>query len=441
MSKAWRFPHFPPLLAGSGAIRLRTLVMIRWGAIAGQVAALLIVYVGLGFDLPILPAIALVAASAALNIGSVRYHRTARLGEREAALYLAYDLVQLTALLALTGGLTNPFAILMVAPVAVSASFLSQRTTVGLSLLALIAISVLALWYVPLSWDGQAQQMNPIYLLGLWVALVIAVIFIAAYVSRIAAEARRMSDALTATQLALAREHRLAALGGLAAAAAHELGSPLSTIAVIARELSRELPHGSHLAEDARLLLSESGRCRDILARIAERPEGDAGGPLHRLPLPALLEVVATPYLHEGIDFEVRIHAGGEVADSPPPEVIRSPELVHGLGNLLQNAVQFASTRVEALVSWEAEEVTVVISDDGPGFDPAVLEHLGEPYLSTRMRGPRVEGREHMGLGVFIAGTLLARTGARLEFGNQASGGAEVVIRWPRPILAGEVSE
>jgi len=270
---------------------------------------------------------------------------------------------------------------------------------------------------------------------GLGLALAVSTVFVAAYVFSMAEEARRMSDALAATQIALDREQRASALGSLAAAAAHELGSPLGTIAVIAKELARDLPPGSPLKEDAELLISQSARCRDILAGLAARPEADGGEPFSRLSLPALLEVAAAPHR----DGRVRLvldSAPAEGADATPPVVARSPSALHGLGNLIQNALQFARTEVKVVMRWTDTDIIVRILDDGPGFDPGLLDQLGEPYLSGRAAGREGDASgdgEHMGLGVFIAQNLLGRTGATLRFDNRPEGGAEVMVTWRRP--------
>lgn len=411
-------------------VRLRTLVLIRWIAVLGQTAALAIVYVSLGYDLPILPAALLVAASIGLNLyTSFRQPGSVWLGDQAAAFYVGYDLIQLSLLLALTGGLTNPFSILILAPVVVSASVLSRKSTVILSVLAVVAASALALWHLPLPWPG-GLGLPALYVLGIWAALVLAVIFIAGYVFSLAAEAQRMSDALSATQMALAREQKLSALGGLAAAAAHELGSPLSTIAVVARDLSREVSADSPLREDADLLLHESSRCRDILAQLAQKPESDGGPPYNRLPLSALAEAAGQPYATGRVAIETTRHPRD---GSDQPEVPRSPEILHGLGTLIQNAERFAHSRVEVAVSWSEHDAEIAVRDDGPGFAADILPHLGEPYISSGSQNG--QGDEHMGLGIFIARNLLARTGAEVRFGNRDEGGAEVSMRWRRRAL------
>ena len=414
----------PPDPTPSVRVRLRTLVFVRWLAIAGQAAALLTVHFWLGHELPLHPTLAAVTASGLLNLALTIYRPAARLGDRAAAVLLAWDLVQLAALLYFTGGLTNPFALLLLAPVIVSATILSRRSTVLLCLLGIALATLLASWHEKLPWPEPGLEFPGLYVSGLWTALTLGAIFLAAYVGSVAIESRQMSDALAATQMALAREQRLSALGALAAAAAHELGSPLGTIAVIAREIAHDLPKDSDLGADAALLLKETARCRDILARLAARPEDEGGTPFSRLPLAALLEQAAAPYAREGVRIAVRTR--GETG-AGEPDVASLPELIHGLGNLIQNAVQFARAQVDIEIGWDERRVTVTIADDGQGFPTAIIERLGEPYLSTRS----AEG-DHMGLGVFIACTLLERTGARLEFANRPSGGASVQVRWLR---------
>ena len=420
---------------GAVSVSLRMLLLIRWVAVLGQAVALLVVHFGLGYALPILPAMAVVAASALLNVvGVVARGTTARLGEIEAASYLAYDIVQLGVLLFLTGGLENPFAILAIAPVTVAATVLSRPSIIGLSALTVTAISVLAVYHLPLPWQGEPPEFSPLFVLGIWVALIFAALFIAGYIWTVAEEARRMRDAFAATQLALAREQRVSAVGALAAAAAHELGSPLATIAVVAKELARDLPPGSPHAEDAALLLSQSERCRMILADLAQQRVSESGSPYARLPISALVEAAGEPYRTEHVRVLYATGAGGAGPSGEEPQVARSPEILHGLGNLIHNAVTFARREVVVTTDWGPREITVEVVDDGPGFSPNVLARIGEPYISGR--GGEAQ---HMGLGIFIAQSLLERTGARLGFGNLADGGAQVMVEWPRAAL--EVAE
>jgi two-component system, sensor histidine kinase RegB len=421
----------PEPRAAFDRISLRRLVLIRWVAVAGQALALLVVHYLLDFHLPLLPAFGVVACSVVLNLFFALHHRAAtRLGERQAAYFLGYDLLQLGVLLSLTGGLENPFSILILAPVTVAATILSKRPVIALAIFAVAVITVLALWHLPLPWRSEPPAFPPELVLGIWTALVLATVFIGGYTWSVAEEARRLRDAVAATQLALAREQRVSAVGGLAAAAAHELGSPLATIAVIAKELARELPPDSPHAEDAALLMSQSERCRRILAELAHQPTPDGGSPYTRLPISALVEAAG----ELGHDTRTRLifATTGEPADDEP-QVRRSPEIMHGLKNLIQNAVQFAHREVSVTTFWDRANVTVEIADDGPGFPAHLLGRLGEPYLSTR-----AGATSHMGLGIFIAQSLLERSGADLTFDNLVDGGAHVVISWRRANLEAE---
>ncbi len=438
MSETPRTAANPPALGTDVSVSLRKLVFIRWVAIGGQAAAVVFAGLIMNFRLPIWPVMAVIATSAALNVAtSLSRHAAARLGDREASLYLGYDMIQLGLLLYLTGGLQNPFAILMLAPVTVAATILSLRSVIGLSTLTVLAISLLAIFHLPLPWYEPAPEPSLLYVLGVWTALILSTLFVAFYVWSVAEEARRMRDAFAATQLALAREQRVSALGGLAAAAAHQLGSPLATIAVIAKELVRDLPNTSPHAEDAALLLSQSERCRTILADLAQHRES-AGEP-QRMPFSALVEVAGEPYSATASQRGVAVIQTNAAARGPhgepvpEPIVTPSPEIMHGLGNLIQNATQFAVRETTITVSWSEDSAAIDIVDDGPGFPQQVLARIGEPYLSGRT----FETQSHMGLGIFIAQTLLERTGARLSFANLTEGGAQVVVEWRRGVLEG----
>lgn len=419
----------------TGRVRLRTLVLTRWIAVIGQTITVLVVYFGLGYDLPVGLALLTVAASAALNaVLTARYPPSRRLSDTEAALYLGYDTLQLAVLIFLTGGLHNPFSVLMLVAVIISATILSIRSTVWLGVLTFVCVSLLTAVHLPLPWPGGAHTLSHIYVFGIWTALVVGMAFFSAYVLRVAEEGRRMADALTETQMALAREQHLSAVGSLAAAAAHELGTPLGTIALVAKELSRELPANGPHAEDLKLLMSQSRRCRDILARLTLGREDKGGPPMFRLPLTSLVEWAARPHKRDGIEIDIgsapaNLSPGAAPTNLDPPTVPHNLEIVHGLGNLIENAVDFANSRVSATVGWSADEARVEIADDGPGFARDILGALGEPYVSTRREA------DGMGLGVFIAKTLLERTGAEVRFGNRPGGGARIVITWPRVVM------
>jgi two-component system sensor histidine kinase RegB len=377
---------------------------------------------------------------------AIRYAPAHRLTNREATFYLAFDVLQLAALLYLTGGIANPFALMFVAPVVIAAATLNLGNVLILAFIAFGSVSLIAIVHRPLPWPaGEALLLPQLYQAGIWTALVIGIGFTSVYAWRIASESARMSAGLAATQLALSREHRLAALGALATAAAHELGTPLGTIAIVARELERSLPENSAEIEDVRLLREQAERCRAIIARLAN-PEEALLGATAKLPLGAFLDDVAS--IHRGEDLEIRVTVLPPKTDGPEPEVWRAPELLHGLGNIIENAADFARTLVAVTAGWDEQFLYISVADDGPGFAPEIFEALGEPYITSRPGqhalgdsdiGPQVALDEHegMGLGFFIAKILLEQTGGLVNAENPPGGGALVSIRWARGVIDG----
>lgn len=414
--------------------RLSTLIRLRWLAVGGQTAAVLVVGFWFGFPLPLGASLALISLSAWLNLGlRIIFPASHRLDPNWATLLLAYDLLQLAGLLYLTGGLENPFAILLLGPVMVSATTLQSDKTFLLGALTLAAATVLVFLHEPLPWFPAESFEAPLhYVGGVWVALVCALVFMAFYAFRVAEEARQLADALAATELVLEREKHLSALDGLAAAAAHELGTPLATIALVAHELAKEIPKDDPHAEDIGLIRAQSERCREILSKIASlssAPEDHLG----RMPLSLLLEEVIAPHRDFGIAITVALHGAG-----PEPIAARNPGLLYGLGNLLDNAVDFARSEVRLSAEWSEAKVKVTIIDDGPGFPPDLMDRIGEPYLTTR-RVDAQPSAEHggLGLGIFIAKTLLERSGGHLDLANRKSPekGAAATVEWPRPLF------
>ncbi len=416
-------------------VRLDTLVRLRWLSIIGQTAAVLVVYFGLEFDLPIYACLSVIALSAWLNIAlRIRFQQARRLEPSRAAWLLAFDIGQLAVLMYLTGGLDNPFSFFFAGPVLLSATALPARMTILIGLLAITCATLLIFFHEPLPWSedyGPMPVLPNLYMMGVWFSIALAIFFISIYAWQISEESRQLINALAATELVLAREQHITQIDGLAAAAAHALGTPLSTISLIARELERELDPKSPHADDVKMLREQAQRCRDILAKLNELQA--EGVPFDGLPLSNLLEEVAEPHRHFGIAIDVKLPAG-----QPSPVAARNPAIVYGLGNLVENAVDFARERVEIAADWTADTVTVVVSDDGPGFAPEVISRIGEPYVrSRRLRRMYATGETGMGLGFFIAKTLLERTGAKLTFVNKAlpESGAVVAIRWPRSVF------
>jgi two-component system sensor histidine kinase RegB len=420
------------LLSGEmGSVRLGTLVLLRWLAIIGQTIGVLVVQFLLQFDIALGPALTVIVLSAWINIVlMVARPGLGAVSNREAGFHLAYDVVQLALLLAVTGGAENPFIVLFIAPVAVAASVLRPWVTAGLAGLALICIGALWAWHLPLPWaPHQPFRLPVLYAFGLSIATVIGLAFTSVYSWRVAMEEQRLTAALAAVQMVLAREQKLAALGGLAAATAHELGTPLATIHLVAKEMERALPQSSPLMEDVQLLVSQSERCRTILRQLAiNKEDGDA---VHaRVAVSALLHEISERHLGFGATIEV--HAKAPDSEGPEPVLVRSAELIHGIGNLVENAVGFAAAKVELIATWSASEVEIVVRDDGPGFQPSVLPRLGEPYISDRGLEDGAGGG--LGLGVFIAKTLLERIGARISFRNRTPPRTGAVVRlvWQR---------
>lgn len=434
----------------SAWLRLRTMILLRWLALCGQLAAVLVASFGLGLDIRLPLCALLIAASALFNaLILLATAENRRLTEREALLTLLFDLGQLGALLYLTGGLGNPFALLLLAPVTISATVLTLRATVVLGLTAVTIVTVLAVAHLPIiGADGTPLEPPPLLIVGTWASMVIGIAFIAIYARMVTGETFSMSRALSATQMALAREQQITALSGVVAAAAHELGTPLATIKLVSTELADELADRPDLHDDALLIRAQADRCSEILRSMG--PSGKDDEMVRFGPLTALVEEAAGPHADRGIRIITRVEGAlPEDADVEQPVVARRPEIIQGLRNLVQNAVDFARTTVWIDLDWTITDLRVVVGDDGPGYPPELLGRIGDPFLRGKPRGAKDRpGYESMGLGLFIAKTLLERTGARLSFGNGSErpsrtriagppefsrpSGAVASVTWPR---------
>jgi two-component system sensor histidine kinase RegB len=424
--------------AAQTQLRLTTLIRLRWMAIVGQSAAVIVVAYVLHFPVPVSLCFGLIACSAWLKrFLACRYPATQRLGPGAAFAILIFDALQLACLLYVTGGLTNPFSVLMAVPVVISATSLSLRLTVLLGVVTIGAATLLAFLHYPLPWFPHSELRMPfIYVAGMWMAVSSSIVFTGLYAWRVAEEARLLATALSATELVLQREQHLSALDGLAAAAAHELGTPLATIALVAKEMERALGQDPRFSEDVTLLRSQSERCRGILKRLTSlSSEGEAH--MARLPITSLIEEVTAPHRDFGIaiKLEPKERVGAE------PVARRNPGVLYGLGNIVENAVDFAREQVTVHWRWNDETVAIDVIDDGPGFPPEILDRIGEPYMTTRHASEEGGG---LGLGLFIAKTLVERSGATIRFANGAKPGmgATVGIIWPRNLFeAGGIRE
>jgi two-component system sensor histidine kinase RegB len=418
------------ILNASRGVRLQSLVYIRWLAVLGQAFAIILVHFFLDYKIPLVPAVLLVSASALLNIlVSLSSRPAKRLSDRGAIVYLFYDALQLTGLLYLTGGLTNPFSLLFLVPVTISATNLSLKGTMFLGLTTIAAVTLLAVFHEPLPLPAGEIRLSDTYVFAIWSALVLGTVFLSIYAWRISSDSQRMTEALTAARFALAKEQQLSAIGGIAAAAAHELGTPLNTILLVSEELSREFPKDSDYAEDAKLLYDQARKCREVLEQLSTKPDTSrflqTDAHHNYLPLQSLVELVVEKQTSHAAKFQ--IHKVGE--PSSQPSLFATPELLYGLGNLVSNAAEFCTDEVDITLNWSERRVEVIIQDDGPGFSDEILDRLGEPYTSSRA------GKGGMGLGVFIADMLIKHTGGHLTLGNQQEGGARVAVEWPRSRL------
>jgi len=394
----------------NGRLRLDTLVKIRWLAILGQFAAVIVVWLFLQFDFSPLSCLFLIGASVILNIAlKLKYPTTLRLTVRASTMLLSYDIVQLAALLFLTGGLQNPFAFLLTVPVVISATVLTVNYTLFLGGLTFLCTSLLAFFYYPLPWvEGEILQLPNAYIAGMWIAILASIGFTAFYVFRVADEARKLSDALTATELVLQSEQHLSNLDGLAAA---------------------ELNEESAIYDDAKLLRSQAERCREILQKLSSlSSEGDRH--IGEMPFSSIMEEVSAPHRDFGVEVNLEFPKDGN-----EPICFRNPAILYGLGNLIENAVDYAESTVSFEASWDENLVNVFIRDDGKGYSEELMPRIGEPYVTQRNVQDKSGG---LGLGLFIAKTLLERSGATLLFSNaqdKVFSGATIHIQWPREML------
>ena len=416
-------------------VRLDTILRLRWLAVLGQLATIFVVEQALDFELPLVPCLLVIAFSAAVNVVlQIAFNPMRRLEPKHAAGLLALMIAELDTLLFLTGGIDNPFSILVLAPTLIAATALPPRLTLALAAFAAASATALSIWHMPLPWiENSPLDLPNTYTIAVWISTIVAIGVTSLYAFQATEQARKLSDALAATELVLTREQHLTQLDGLAAAAAHELGTPLSTITLIVRELEKTLDPATMIAADIRTLREQTQRCRDILSKLTQL--SSAGAPFDRMRLSALVEEAVAPHRDFGIAIRIRQTAPGR----NEPVTRRNPAVLYGLGNILENAVDFARETVEVDAWWDSRNVEIVIADDGPGIAPDILRKIGEPYLSRR---PPDSGSGGLGLGIFIARTLLERNGAKVSFRNRIfpAHGAIVHIMWPREAFEGDES-
>ena len=441
--------HFFDSDARSDWVRLRTLILLRWMAIIGQSAAVLVAVYFLALDISIILCFSVIGTSVVANIIAItQYPENKRLTDKEAMFTLLFDLTQLIFLLFLTGGLNNPFALLILAPVTISATTLRLRSTIFLGICAIVMVTIVTRYHMPLKgFDGTIYKLPLLFTLGFWNALIIGILFLASYARRVSVEAHSMNQALLATQMALDREQKLTDLGGVVAAAAHELGTPLATIKLVSTELEDELGKIPELKEDAKLIREQANRCNEILKSMGSAGKEDLH--LRNVPITEIVRQAAEPHLNRGKEISFTFYSEEQDdTKNDEPIVERSAQIIHGLRNLIQNAVDFAFKNVWIDVNWSKEKITVRVADDGDGFSQDMLGQIGEPFITRKEQIEQKSSRpeyEGMGLGVFIAKTLLERSGASLSFYNNSDSldtkdvsnkGAIVEVNWPSPKIA-----
>ena len=403
----------------------RVIVTIRWIALSGQLITVLLVHFALGFVLPLVPVLAIILTGILLNLWQTSLNRNGiRLSRPPVLFVLVFDVIQLAALLYFAGGLLNPFSILFLAPVAVSAAILDIFSTISLVIIVTISASMLTIHHSPLPWSDSGFKVPALYQFGLWIALVISTIFMACYVFWLASKSKKMSEMLGQTRLMLASERQVIALGSLATAAAHKLGSPLTTIRLISDDLLSQFKLNSIQEEDLLLLKDEIERCQVILSEL----DTDALKTNRELNIlmPAALAIqtmVATLTSSFKIQIEWKVENN---PDKPQPEIAQTPELSYALEALLENANDFAETKIVVDIFWDYQSIYIKIIDDGIGYSSSVLSNIGQPENSSRL------GQDgHRGFGLFLVNSFIRQLNGTTSFRNRKPKGALVEIKVP----------
>ena len=403
----------------------KTLVILRWIAIIGQFSAITLVYFYLNLDFPISIAFAILFLGFLSNLYLQFGIRSITLRDFYSSVFLVYDLIQLSALLYLTGGISNPFSILMIIPTIVSSTLLSMGTTIILGILTIIFLFLLTIFHYPLPGIHDHSITFPkLYLTGYFLAIIVGLVFLSYFGIRFSGESKRRSDAINKVQQVIAKEYELESLGGQAAAAAHSLGTPLATISVVASELKKELGEKNEHSKDIDLLISQTKRCGEILKKISKKQIKDDEF-FSKTKLEDLLSELISSF-KETSSKHIKLQTEH---DKNKISFQRSPEIIYGLRNFIGNAVKFSKTKVEIILSSNKKDIEILIKDDGPGFPADVIEILGEPYIKSK--SPEINDNAGTGLGTFLGKTLLERKGAKLSFINDKNNkGASVKIFW-----------
>ena len=403
----------------------KTLVILRWIAIVGQFFTISIVYFFLSFELPFFYCSVIILVGVLSNIYLQFKVKENQLNNFSSTIYLLYDLVQLAILLYLTGGITNPFTILLIIPAIVSSTFLTLRSTLNLSFTTIIVLVVLTLYHLPLPYSGDLHFHVPnYYLYAIPIAVITGLIFLTYFGARFGIESRKRTEALNKLELILAKEHELESIGVQAAAAAHSLGTPLSTITVVAKELEKEIGNNSKYSKDINLLLTQTKRCGDILKKLSQDTLAEDNF-LDDIKLDELLNEIARSFREISNKKLSVIVKKNEIN----PRIERTLEITYGLRNFIGNAVKYSKSLVEISLESNSKITKVKVCDDGPGFPPDVKDVLGEPYI--RSGDNKISSKSGLGLGTFIGKTLLERMKANVTFEKcPKTNGAMVTIQW-----------
>jgi len=403
----------------------KTLVFLRWIAIIGQMIAINLVFFFLKLEFPILIAYIIIFIGLSTNLFLQFKIKSIQLKDFYASIFLIYDLIQLSILLYLTGGISNPFSILLIVPSIVSSTFLSLGTTIILGLLTLIFLFLLSIFHYPLPGIHEQSFTFPMYYLaGFFIAIVIALIFLSYFGARFAGETKKRSEALNKLQEMISKEYELESLGGQAAAAAHSLGTPLATISVVATELKKEIGNNQNYSKDIDLLVSQTKRCSEILKKISTK-QIKKDKFFSYVNLEDLFAEIINSY-KETSSKKITLNSEN---DKNKISIKRTPEIIYGFRNFVGNAVKFSKSKVDIILKSNNEIIEVKINDDGPGFPEDIKTVLGEPYI--RSKSKEVSSNAGLGLGTFLGQTLLKKKHANLSFSKDKKlGGASVIISW-----------
>ncbi len=402
----------------------KTLVFLRWIAIIGQLIAILSVHFIFNFQFPIFICLLIVFLGTLTNLYLQLWFKKNDLSTFDSAIFLFYDLFQLSLLLFLTGGIKNPFVIFLIVPSIVSSTLLNLKNTFILAIATILFLLVLTFNHLPLPHPGNLHFHVPdYYLYSVPLAVIIALIFLTYFGARFGLESRQRAGALRELEMALAKEHELETIGLQAAAAVHSLGTPLSTIAVIAKELRKESVKNPKYLKDLDLLLSQTKRCSEILKKIS-KAQIEEDKFISEVTIKSLL-VEITKSFEEISDKKITLNVDQVKKEIP---MDRSVEITYGIRNFIGNSVKFSKSRVNINLETDSKKVKISISDDGPGFPQDVSKRIGQPYIKSRSE--YLNSKSGLGLGTFIGKTLLERKKASLKFSNLEKRGALVTITW-----------